>query len=218
MKKRPKNLLKISEIAKQASVLPSTIRYYTDIGLLQASGQTPGGHRLYDKESTLATIGKIQFLNKQGMSMESIKKELAGGVNKRKILVIDDEPELGDLVTSLVNTSFPGCEVRVVFDGFKAGRVLSEYLPDLILLDLMLPGVNGFEVCQQIRSSDYFKGTRILAITGYDSEENKKKILDCGANAYLAKPMDVKELKEKISQLLEYAAAPREVSENNPEK
>ena len=203
VKKRSKDLLKISEVAQLAGVLSSTVRYYTDIGLLKVAKETPGGHRLYDKDTTLAMISKIHFLNNKGLTMESIKKDLLEQGEKKKILVIDDEPELGDLVTEMVKMQFPGFEVTVVYDGFSAGRILNEYLPDLILLDLMLPGVNGFEVCQQIRSSKFFNSTKILAITGYDSAENKKKIMECGANDYLAKPMDLKVLKEKFRELLE---------------
>ncbi|MCB4790588.1 MAG: response regulator [Elusimicrobia bacterium] len=206
MKKRSKELLKISEVSKLAGVLPSTVRYYTDIGLILVASETQGGHRLYDKESTLTAISKIQFLNKKGMTMEDIKKDMLSSKIRKKILVIDDEPEFGDLVNELINHQFPDYEVKIVYNGFSAGRMLNEYLPDLIILDLMLPGVNGFEVCQQIRSSEFLNSTRILAITGYDSEENRKKILDCGANDYLAKPMDVQTLKEKITSMLEKAS------------
>jgi CheY-like chemotaxis protein len=201
MKRRNKNHLKISEIAKQAGVLPSTIRYYTDIGLLKVASETPGGHRLYDKEYGLAKINKIHFLNKMGKTMEDIRKELSETEGKKKILLIDDEPELGDLVTQLVKTNFPDCEIQVVYDGFKAGRLLSEYLPDLIILDIMLPGVNGFDVCRQIRTSKHLSNTKILAVSGFNSEENRKKIIECGANDFMTKPIDIKVLKEKIETL-----------------
>ena len=202
MFKRSRNLLKISEAAIQAGVLPSTIRYYTDIGLLHAKSETPGGHRLYDKDSTIATIRKIQYLNQQGKTMEDIKNELLLSADKKKILVIDDEPETGNIVMELVKDRFPAFETKVVYDGFNAGITLHQYMPDLVILDLMLPGVNGFDVCRQIRSGQFLSATKILAITGYDSEDNKKQIFECGANDYLAKPMDMSALSEKISSLL----------------
>lgn len=203
MSKKDKNLLKISQVAKIAGVLPSTVRYYTDIGLLHVSGETPGGHRLYDRESTLQTIREIQFLNQKGMTMDDIKKELTLKKTNKKILVIDDEPEIGKLVEQIVADNFPNCEVKVVYDGFTAGKLLSDYIPDLIILDIMLPGVNGFEVCQQIRHTPILANVKILSVTGYDSPENIQKIKDCGANDYLAKPMDIKILKQKISELLD---------------
>ena len=84
-------------------------------------------------------------------------------MGKKKILVIDDEPEVGELVSELVKSSFPFIDVKIVYNGFSAGRILSDYFPDMIILDIMLPGVNGFDVCQQIRTSGFLKGTKILA-------------------------------------------------------
>jgi len=134
--------------------------------------------------------------------MEQIRNELESGTNKKKILVIDDEREVGTFITDLVKSHFPGFEVKVVLDGFSAGRILSEYIPDLIVLDLMLPGVNGFDVCTQIKSSKHLSGIKILAVTGYDSVENRAKILACGADDYMAKPMDLKALDDKIIAML----------------
>jgi two-component system, OmpR family, response regulator len=201
MAKRSRDLLKISEVAREAGVLPSTVRYYTDIGIINVKSETKGGHRLYDRDITVNTIRKIQFLNQQGRSIEDIKKELLNS-SKKKILVVDDEPEVGNLVTDVAKQFFPDFEVRVVYDGFSAGKMLNEYLPDMIVLDLMLPGLNGFEVCKQIRSNQFLAGVKILAVTGFDSEENRKKILAGGANDYLSKPMNVASLKEKIAALL----------------
>jgi len=134
--------------------------------------------------------------------MEQIKSELESGIEKKKILVIDDEREVGNFITELVKSHFPNFEVKVVLDGFSAGRILSEYIPDLIVLDLMLPGINGFDVCKQIKSSKHLAGIKILAVTGYDSVENRAKILSCGADDYLAKPMDLKVLDNKIITVL----------------
>lgn len=196
-------LLKISEVAHTAGVLPSTIRHYTDLGLLKVAGYTDGGHRLYARQETLDRIAKIQALSKRGLTLPEVKAEMEGRSQVKKLLVIDDEPEMGDFVTELVNLKFPSWQIRVVTDGFMAGRVLAEYYPDLVILDLMLPGVDGFQVCKQIRSDANLSGVRVLAITGYDSPEMKAKILDCGADDYLAKPMDNAVLVGKIKKLLD---------------
>jgi DNA-binding response OmpR family regulator len=136
------------------------------------------------------------------MTIEQIKKELSSSFGKKKILVIDDEPEVGEFVAGLVKDNFPNIEVKMVYNGFAAGKILNEYLPDMIILDLMLPGVNGFDVCSQIKGSDLHKSVRILAISGYDSPENRVKIMSCGADDFLAKPMDLRTLKSKIVSLL----------------
>ncbi len=194
-------LIKISEVAEMAHVLASTIRHYTDIGLLRVAGYTDGGHRLYAKGEVLARIEKIQILSKRGFSLPQIKSEIEGGKGKR-ILLVDDDDEVGEFVIELMKLRYPNWEIRVVTDGFAAGKILSEYYPDLVILDLMLPGVDGFQVCKQIRKDPGHKGIRIIGITGYDSLEMKTKIMDAGADDYLAKPMDVNELIEKITKLL----------------
>lgn len=199
-------LLKISEVAELAKVLPSTIRHYTDIGLLRVSGYTDGGHRLYARTEVLIRLGRIQALSRRGLKLPEIKAELEK--KSRKVLVIDDEVELVDLVADLLKFKFPDWQVKAAMDGFAAGRVLGEFLPDMVILDLMLPGVDGFSICRQIRNDPALQGCAVLAITGYDSKEMKEKILACGANDYLAKPMETDALLEKVTQLMDLEGGP----------
>jgi len=196
-----KKLLRISEIADKVGVLPSTIRYYTDLGLISPSSTTEGGHRLYSEEEVVPIIRQIQFLVRKGYTIEQIKKEIENIKNKKKILVIDDEIEICELITDLLKDKFP-CEIKVARDGFTAGRLMNDFLPDLIILDLLLPGINGFEICRNIRQDEYLKHTKILAITGYDTPEHKKEIFTAGTDDYLSKPMDLSVLYTKICQLL----------------
>ena len=71
-----------------------------------------------------------------------------------------------------------------------------------VILDLLLPGVNGFDICRQIKQDKYLRDTKVLAITGYDTPEHKDKIFSAGADDYLSKPMDLDELYLKICKLL----------------
>jgi CheY-like chemotaxis protein len=211
-------LLKISEVAELASVLPSTIRHYTDIGLLRVAGYTDGGHRLYSREETLDRISRIQALSRRGLKLPEIKAELESRTRVRKVLVIDDELELVDLVSDLLKFKFPDWQVKAAMDGFTAGRMVGEFLPDLVILDLMLPGVDGFAICRQIRKDPTLKSCAVLAITGFDSKEMRDKIMACGANDYLAKPMETDALLEKVTRLMDLedgsskATVPSEIS------
>ncbi|OGR81676.1 MAG: hypothetical protein A2902_01705 [Elusimicrobia bacterium RIFCSPLOWO2_01_FULL_64_13] len=198
-----KNFLKIGEVAEEAGVLSSTIRHYSDLGLLKTSGYTDGGHRLYHRESTLERIAKILALSKRGMSLPDIKAELEGRADSRKILFVDDDKDVGEYVVELLAKRFPRWQVKVAADGFTAGRILADFLPDLVILDIMLPGINGFDVCAQIRGDPSLAGVKILAVTGYDTPEVKEKILACGANDYLAKPMDNNVLAARIRKLID---------------
>lgn len=195
-------LLKISEVAEIAKVLASTIRHYTDLGLLKVAGYTDGGHRLYSRTETLEKLAKIQALSKRGLTLPDIKRELEGKTRIKKVLVVDDEEEVRDLVTELLKLKFPQWQVRTASDGFMAGRMLGEFFPDLVILDLMMPGIDGMQVCRQIRNDPSLVGVSVLAITGYDSQEMRAKIMENGADDYLAKPMDNKILIEKVRKLL----------------
>lgn len=199
--RKDSGLLKISEIAEKAKVLPSTIRHYTDLGLIQFATTTEGGHRLYHETETLAQLSRIKRLAARGASLPEIKSEL-GGKGKKRILVVDDEPEVSDFVSDALKDRQPDCEVRVARDGFTAGRVLSDYVPDLVVLDLMLPGVDGFEVCRQIRADQNLLGVKILAVTGYDTAQNVRRIMEAGADACMAKPLEHKEFLKTAGRLL----------------
>jgi len=196
-----KHLLKISEIAKKSGVLPSTIRYYTDIGLIKVKGTTEGGQRLYSEEEVISILRKIKWFSQKGYSINKIKEILKEEVKTKKLLVVDDDQSIYDLISDL-NKQKLNCELKIAYDGFQAGRILSEFLPDLVILDLFLPGVNGFEICRQIKKDNFLKDTKILAITGYDSPEHRNEILNAGADDYLAKPMDISVLYNKIKKLL----------------
>ena len=198
---REEKLLKISEIAEKAKVLPSTIRHYTDIGLVKFAATTEGGHRLYDESLTLSQMARIKLLSARGLSLPDIRNQL-GPEAKKRILVVDDEPEVGDLVKDILTPRHP-FDIKVAMDGFTAGRMMLDVLPDLVILDLMLPGVNGFDVCKQIRADEALRATKILAVTGYDTTENIQKITAAGADATLAKPFDNKELVRAVGKLLD---------------
>ncbi|MBI2070234.1 MAG: response regulator [Elusimicrobia bacterium] len=205
------NYVRISDLAKKASVLSSTIRHYTDIGLLQVAMETDGGHRLYDVESSMRRLGFIHSLSKRGRSLDEIKAEMGRRQNHLVVLLVDDEPEVVDFVRSAFELysnkpsgngkKMPAVDLSVVSDGFTAGKKTSEILPDLVILDLMLPGINGFKICRAIREDAELAGVKILAITGYDTEENRRAIMAAGANGYLAKPFGVQELIKKLEEM-----------------
>lgn len=195
-------LVKISSVADLAQVASSTIRHYTDLGLVRVAGYTDGGQRLYSKTETIERLNKIQALSRRGLTLPEIKIAMEGKSKSKKILIVDDEQEVSDLLLELIKSKFPDWQVRVAPDGFTAGRLIGEFYPDLIVLDLMLPGVDGFHVCKQIREDPLLTGIRVLAITGYDSDEMKDKIMACGADDYLAKPMDNRTFIESLQNLL----------------
>jgi two-component system KDP operon response regulator KdpE len=118
-----------------------------------------------------------------------------------RILVVDDEPQIG----CLLNTGLlaRGYDVRVVADGQAALDAAVSWQPDVILLDLGLPGLDGLEVCRRIRG---WSDVPIIVLTVRDSEQDKVEVLDLGADDYLTKPFGMNELLARIRVALRHAA------------
>jgi len=201
VRKSNQNYLKISEMAQKADVLVSTIRYYTDIGLLKAATTTEGGHRLYEETPTLDRLNKIKRMVSKGMTLPEIQTHIEQEMSTKKILVVDDEPEIIDFFKELLADQFSH-QLQSASDGFTAGRLVQVFGPDLVILDLLLPGVDGFQVCKMIREDPETSSTKILAVTGYDSEDIKTKIIESGADDYLGKPLEYVPTLDKICKLL----------------
>lgn len=118
-----------------------------------------------------------------------------------RILIIDDEPNIVLSLEFLMKRE--GFEVAVAGDGEGALRAMAERRPDLIILDVMMPKLNGFEVCQRIRAEPALRGVRVLMLTAKGRETEMKKGLEVGADAYVTKPFSTKELVVEIRRLLQ---------------
>lgn len=119
----------------------------------------------------------------------------------KKILIVDDEPSIIVALQFLMEQN--GYETLVAFSGEEAMEAVERHHPDLILLDIMLPVVDGFEVCQRVREKPDWKGIRIVLLTALGSDVNVTKGLDLGADAYITKPFSNADLVAKVKELLE---------------
>lgn len=118
----------------------------------------------------------------------------------KKILVVDDEPNIALSVEFLMKRE--GYEVAVATDGQEALDMLPKVKPDLMILDVMMPRKNGFEVCSDVRNQSDFADLPVLMLTAKGREAEMKKGLSLGANAYIAKPFSTHELVAKVNELL----------------
>ncbi|MCL4801448.1 MAG: response regulator [Burkholderiales bacterium] len=117
-----------------------------------------------------------------------------------KILIADDEPNIVVSLEFLMKQE--GFDVRVAPDGDEALAQMSEFDPDLVLLDVMLPRRNGFEVCQEIRAHPEWRRSKIVMLTAKGRDIEMQKGLALGADAYITKPFSTKELVARVRQLL----------------
>jgi len=118
-----------------------------------------------------------------------------------KILIAEDEPNIVISLDFLLRRN--GYQVLTAADGDEALRQIDEFRPDLILLDIMLPLKNGFEVCQRIRENPDWRNTKIVMLTAKGREVEVVKGLALGADVYITKPFATKELLANIKRLLE---------------
>ena len=119
---------------------------------------------------------------------------------KRQILVVDDEPDLVRMVTLRLEAA--GYEVLVAMDGEEALTKARAEKPDLILLDLMLPKLSGYEVCKRLKEDSRFQQIPILLFTARKSGTEEKQMPECGADGAIYKPYDPQELLETIRSQL----------------
>ncbi len=183
-----KDIYSIPRAAKYCSLSRVTIWKYVKKGELKAS-LTPGGQyriRKKDLESFIRKNGMYPLANYQP----------AG----KKILIVDDDPQFQAMLTQMLSTH--KYETEVASDGFEAGVKVMEFKPGLIILDLIMPGMDGFEVCKQIKENSATSHIKILAITGYDTKENRDRIMKAGADGYLAKPIAMGTLLQHVENLL----------------
>lgn len=119
----------------------------------------------------------------------------------KKILLVDDEPSILLSLEFLMEQE--GYDVHTATDGDEALQSVREKLPDLILLDIMMPKRDGFEVCQIIRANPEWKETKIILLTAKGREVDQEKGLALGADDYITKPFATQELIKKVNMILE---------------
>lgn len=121
-----------------------------------------------------------------------------------KILIVDDEPNI--LISLEYLMQREGFEVTVARDGLQAITAIEDTPPDLVLLDVMMPGKTGLEVCQHIRAQDRLRDVRIIMLTAKGRETDVAKGLALGANAYVTKPFSTRDLVAQVRELLQSKA------------
>lgn len=158
--------------------------------------RTPGKHIRVDRKDFL------DFLNEYRMPVPDELITFAQENGKRKILIVDDDKEMMQAIKRILMREKVFL-IAIANDGFEAGREFSNFKPDLIILDIKMPGFDGYQVCSYIRKDLADTRVKILAISGISaSAEGAKKIIRLGADDYLAKPFSNEELKMKIRSLL----------------
>jgi DNA-binding response OmpR family regulator len=124
----------------------------------------------------------------------------------KKILIADDEPNIVVSLEFLMKQR--GYDIRVVNDGAEALKAVAEFRPDLILLDVMMPRVSGYDVCQKVRENPDWQGIKIIMLSAKGRDIEVSKGMAVGADAYVTKPFSTRDVVAQIKQLLAGAERP----------
>jgi len=190
-----KTVFTTGEAAKICKVSQQTIIRCFDSGQLKGF-RVPGSRFRRIPRELLYT-----FMRENGIPTDALDS------GKRKILVVDDDEDLVELIVDQLQRD-GRFEIRSVNNGFGAGMMIKEFKPDLIILDVMLPDINGKEVCTLVRNQKAMDDVRIICISGMVEPDKIQGLRDAGANEFMKKPFDVDVLIEKVCQLLEVETVP----------
>jgi excisionase family DNA binding protein len=181
-KSKRKTHLTPNDVAELLMVNPVTVRQWAARGLLR-SLTTPGGHRRF----LLSDVE--EFARSRGSAPDARRSR-----RPERVLIVDDDAQLGMYVAEVIKSRDPRMQIEIARDGFEAGAKVESFRPHALLLDLMMPGMDGFEVCRRLRDRPTLNHVRIVAMTGFPSQENVERIMSAGADACLPKPLDPERL------------------------
>ncbi|HBN79401.1 response regulator [Rubinisphaera italica] len=185
-----KTVFTTGEAAKICKVSQQTIIRCFDSGQLKGF-RVPGS-----KFRRIPRDVLFKFMRENGIPTDALES------GKRKALVVDDDQELVELIRDVLDAD-GRFEVRVANNGFDAGMMVKEYHPDVIVLDVMLPDINGKEVCQRVRSDSSMDDVRIICISGMVERDKIEELKAAGANDFMQKPFEVDVLMNRICKLLD---------------
>lgn len=179
--KRDKHYLTPSQVSEILIASPASVRSWAVKGLLN-SITTVGGHRRFLDSDVAA------FAKERGIALTKAPSGLM------RLLIVDDDVQLGEYLVELLGELADVEAIKAVADGFEAGQQVQTFKPTVMLLDLMMPGMDGFEVCSRLKQNSDTQDIRVIGMTGYMNDENTNKIKTAGAELCLSKPLDKKTL------------------------
>ena len=166
------------EAAALLMVSPVTVREWTRKGLLRAVS-TAGGHRRFLIEE-LRT-----FAAAHGIHMESGSAVAASGLNR--VLLVDDDAVFSTYLRQIILAARPGMRVESASDGFEAGQLTEAFRPQLVVLDIQMPRIDGIELCRRLRASPTTANADLVVMSSALTEENIAAVRAAGANRWLEK-------------------------------
>ncbi|MDX1811660.1 MAG: response regulator [Gammaproteobacteria bacterium] len=175
-------LLTPNEAAKILHVSPVTIRHWALAGKIDYV-TTPGGHRRF-RPSDIKRFSQRNSQVSENLSFV--------------VLIVEDDAQHAGFLADLVKLHSDTYEAKIALNGFDAANCLHKSTPDLILMDIAMPGLDGVSVCQYIKQIPEYRHIPIIAMTGYAVSENQARVVEAGAECCISKPINGASLMQKI--------------------
>jgi two-component system OmpR family response regulator len=184
-----KTVFTTGEAAEICKVSQQTIIRCFDSGRLKGF-RVPGSRfRRIPRDALIA------FMKENNIPVDALDS------GKKKILVVDDDPEIVELFVDVLERD-GRFEVKTASSGYDAGIMTQEFLPELIILDYMLPDINGNVVCQTIRQNPNFEHMKIIIVSGVVNQDEINDLLKAGADEFVKKPFNIEKLIERVCELV----------------
>lgn len=184
-----KTVFTTGEVAEICKVSQQTVIRCFDSGRLNGF-RVPGSRfRRIPREAL------IQFMKENHIPLDQLD------MGKKRVLVVDDDPAIVEMLVELLERD-GRFEVQTAATGFDAGLRTKEFRPDVIVLDYMLPDINGNGVIRSIRSDSSMSDVKIIIVSGVVSREDVASLLECGADDFMQKPFRIEQLVKRITELV----------------
>ena len=181
-----KSYLTPREVAELLMVSTAAIRLWAESNDLKAR-VTAGGHRRFTMDDVKT------FASKKNIQLNVPVSDTP------KILIVDNEGGFAEFLKTLLENELENIEVQISANGFDAANKLRDFSPSIILLDLKMPGLNGFQICQHVKQNPLYKHIRVIAMSGDISDSEISEIKRAGAEACIKKPVNTAKLLELLS-------------------
>jgi two-component system OmpR family response regulator len=183
-----------SEVARYCAVTNDGVLKWIKSGKLKAFS-TPGGHYRISSDDFRGFLERYEIPIDEAF--------FRGPGRPRTILVVDDEPDIREVVRRILANLSLDLKIEEASDGYEAGIKIGTHQPDLVILDVMMPKVDGLSLCRSMRENPETRHIKVLAITAFPEQDNIKKMYDAGADLCLMKPLQFDHFKLEVLRLLE---------------
>ncbi|MCJ8321930.1 MAG: response regulator [Colwellia sp.] len=183
-------------LSSQEYLVPQAVAQLMNVSLSQVYAWI-NNHEL---TADLVVNGHHRFqLNEIKVFAKTKQIELVKQNNKQRLLIVDDEPLYADFLKDALSESCNELDIDVCFNGFAAGLKMNSFKPTVVLVDIMMPAVDGLQFCQQIKQDPLLNHTRVIVMSGAIDDDMKERLTKEGAEAYFEKPINMNKLMKQLN-------------------